>query len=182
MTIGQKARDALYAARKPGEPPLTPEQVAYIIDDAIRSFRRKKAQALPKETKAERNLHFDALAVGCGYKLTEIVNGAGRMIGTALADIQRATPEVTPDEISRRIREYKRRHRDWPCTPKAIASHWAELAPPDELARQLDPYLEPANWREKAAQMYPGIDFADRPWNDIGITIRADIVRRLPNT
>lgn len=42
----------------------------------------------------------------------------------------------------------------------------------------LNPYIEPENWRSRAAQAYPDLDFTGREWGDLGIQTRTEILRK----
>lgn len=74
-----------------------------------------------------RNLRFDALAVAEGSDLSQLPREAGGRIAKALAEIVKATPDVTPDEITRRAANYRRLFPRATVTANAIASHWARL-------------------------------------------------------
>jgi hypothetical protein len=78
----------------------------------------------------ERNPLFDALASVDGSNPQEVQGAAARAIGVALAEIRRATPDVTPDEIKRRAAMWPRHFPDAVFTPTALAKWWARLAKP----------------------------------------------------
>jgi hypothetical protein len=78
----------------------------------------------------KRNLLFDALAdlEGGASGLTPL---AGSAIGKWLREIKWASPGVTPEEIRRRVANYKTHMSpDVACTAAALAKHWAKCAMP----------------------------------------------------
>lgn len=75
----------------------------------------------------KRNPIFDALAVACGHNLGELTDSGTGSIVKAVSQIRKASPDVTPEEIGRRVENYRRKHPSWGLTPPAIAKHWAEL-------------------------------------------------------
>jgi len=74
----------------------------------------------------ERDPIFDALAAAEGSSPAELTKRAAQAIGVAAAEIRKATPTVTPDEVDRRAANY---HRVMPkgatLTAYALAKHWA---------------------------------------------------------
>ena len=75
----------------------------------------------------ERNLVMDALSTADGGP-EGIPDGKWRQIATALKEIRTANPEVTPEEIKRRIANYRTHFADCACTCTAVAKHWALCA------------------------------------------------------
>ena len=74
----------------------------------------------------ERNLPWEALATLDGWSVTsQLTEFAGGRVGVALKQIKAVCPEVTPEEIGRRIRNYRLRYPDAPATSTAISSNWA---------------------------------------------------------
>lgn len=94
---------------------------------AVRSEERVAAGLRPKRSKRERDPLFDALAVACGVNLTEMTPTAAKTIGTALGGIRTATADVTPEEITLRVKNYRRKNPTWTVSPKAIEKHWPTL-------------------------------------------------------
>lgn len=132
-----------------------------------------------RKKSAERDPLFDCLVLSSsGGSLAEITKSSARTTGVALAEIRKATPTVTTEEIERRALCYKRAHRDWPLTPSALAKHWSEFAiNPETNAQKLDPYKTPADWRARFNQTFPGIE-APAEWSAISVPLRTDILRK----
>ena len=83
------------------------------------------------------NLAFDALAELHGG--TDHLSGQmAKTVGVALAGIKRATPNVGPDEINRRVQGYRRlpwnRDRAMPSA-QSLAKWWADCDRPEESSR-----------------------------------------------
>lgn len=80
---------------------------------------------------------FDALCVASGEGRPEgVTPKKARQIGVALAEIKKATPGVTPEEITRRAGNYKAHFRDATISAMAVAMHWARLAQGTQTAGQ----------------------------------------------
>lgn len=79
------------------------------------------------KTTRKRDPIFDALAVACGHNLGELTDSGTGSIVKAVSQIRKASPDVTPEEIDRRVENYRRKHPSWGLTAPAIAKHWAEL-------------------------------------------------------
>jgi hypothetical protein len=77
--------------------------------------------------KRKRNELADALST-CEGGPEGVTAQTWKKIGKALADIKAATPDVTPEEILRRIANYKTHMQNCACTATAMASHWAKCA------------------------------------------------------
>lgn len=75
----------------------------------------------------KRDLCFDALAVACGHNLGELTKSGAQSIGDALAKIRGASPDVTPEEIARRVATYRSRHPQRRFSEQAIAKDWSRL-------------------------------------------------------
>lgn len=149
----------------------------------------KSKQRKPKGAPRERNPLWDTLAIECGIlDLRQITRISAKQIGVALADILAVCPELTSDEIKRRVQGYRRKYPSVACTPFAIASHWAEFGggPRTERAKR-DIYVEPEpGWREKAAEKFPGSmewvnphDWQTIAWKDVSTSIRPDILKAM---
>lgn len=120
---------------------------------AARDDERVAAGKRPKRSKGVRDPLFDTLATACGMNLKEITRTAGQTVGTALAGIRTATPDVTPEEITIRVNAYKRMHSSWALTPKTIEKYWPTLGTGRATAQAaaLDPRIikgEPKGWKE----------------------------------
>jgi hypothetical protein len=70
---------------------------------------------------------FDVLAEVEGSNPLEMTQRGGRTIGVALAEIRKATPDVTPDEIRRRASLWPKHFPDAAFTASALAKHWARM-------------------------------------------------------
>jgi hypothetical protein len=81
---------------------------------------------------------FDTLAAVNGADPRELTTSAARACGVALAEIRKAAPGVTAEEISRRAGNYRTHYPDAALTPSALARRWAESANPAQ-ARGRDP-------------------------------------------
>ncbi len=81
----------------------------------------------PEKKPRERNLHMDALST-CEGGPVGITPPTWKKIAKALADIRAASPDVTPDEILRRIANYRTHFPECACTATAMSSHWATCA------------------------------------------------------
>jgi hypothetical protein len=86
----------------------------------------KPADPDPPKPRA-RNLLADALST-CEGGPVGITPPTWKKIAKALADIRAASPDVTPDEILRRIANYRTHMPDCQCTATAIVNHWATCA------------------------------------------------------
>ena len=144
-----------------------------LTDHAINNAKKRASRA--------RNPLFDALAEATGSNPAQMTSTGSKTLATALAEIKEASPDVTPDQITDAALKYKRIHRDWPLTSMALAKHWGECGPEgagDTRSRKLDPYAPPpANWRELALKRFPGTNVSGTPWEELGISVRADILK-----
>lgn len=80
------------------------------------------AQARPRDPL------FDALAAVDSSDPTKLTKSAARACAVKLAEIKRASPNVSVEEIQLRTARYRKRFRGALCTPAALAKHWAALA------------------------------------------------------
>lgn len=188
VDFGTKLFAALQELRERNNGKITTSQW---IEAANRVFAesttsRKKQ---PKSATRERNPLWDTLALECGIMdLNQITRISAKQIGVALADIQAVCPNLTTEEIKRRVQGYRRKYPSVACTPFAIASHWAEFGggPRTERAKR-DIYVEPEpGWREKAAARFPDAmgwgnphNWATIEWKDVSTAIRPDILKEM---
>lgn len=87
----------------------------------------------PEKAKPSRNLLMDALA-GCGgADPMQVVASAWSGIGKALEQIRGVCPDVSPDEIIRRAKNYRTHMRDNVLTPNALAKNWALCDKPNQF-------------------------------------------------
>jgi hypothetical protein len=94
-----------------------------------------KANALPSRERGRDPL-FDALAVACGLRLDAIPREQARVCGVATAELRAIG--VEPGDIAPAVRRYRMRYPGAAATPKAVANHWAEIAPPARAAPPCD--------------------------------------------
>jgi len=99
-----------------------------------------RAKRVKRETKRERNPLIDALAEIEGADPSEVPPARWRTLGTKLAEIQKATPDVTVEEIHRRAANFpKVMPPHTTLTAPALATHWARCAgnghDPERMAR-----------------------------------------------
>lgn len=82
----------------------------------------------------ERDLLFQAIARAEGSDPTKLTKSAARTVAVALAEIRQASPEVTPEEIERRARNYQSQMPAGSVlTAPALAKHWARCATPRQI-------------------------------------------------
>lgn len=74
-----------------------------------------------------RNELSDALAIACGSDPLQMTSSAARTCAVKAAEIRKASPDVTPDEMKRRAQCYLSKYRDASLTPPALCAHWAEF-------------------------------------------------------
>lgn len=90
------------------------------INKEVKEGKKEKAEKKPRP----RVPLMDALASIEGDPL-QITGPKWGKIAKALADIKAVCPDLTPEEITRRIKNYKENNPTWACTSTAIASNWA---------------------------------------------------------
>lgn len=108
------------------------------------------AGATSKPKKRERNPLLDALA-GCdGSDPMQVTESAWGATAKALKEIREVSPNVTPDEIARRAKNYRAILKDAILTPSALAKNWAKCDwAPGQQARRIEPEIaEPTGWYE----------------------------------
>lgn len=116
------------------------------------------APAAPKIDKRQQAELFNALAMACGINPLECPTAMKKTISVALADIRTVTPNLTPDEIGRRARAYKSKHRDWPLTAMSLAKWWGEFGQDQAKTFAARSSLEPDGWKEILPQVMPDAD------------------------
>ena len=187
MKLEEKIYAALLAEKARG--PLTRDRwlavAALTIEEDKQSRKRRPTGTVAPR---ERNVLFDTLATSTGTQdVTKLTRDAAKSVGVALADILAVEPALTTQEIERVVASYRKRHPLWPCTPFAIAKHWAEFAKTDPTqGAKTDVYQEPPNWKtsEKARLALRASPdtwkiVTERGWFDLGTDVRADILRGL---
>lgn len=78
----------------------------------------------PKPLVRERNKLLDALVAVDGSDPMKSTSPAFKAAAVALKTIKEVSPDVTPEEISRRAKIYRMNNKDWSITPTAIAKYW----------------------------------------------------------
>lgn len=185
MTFGQLCMAKMIAEKK-ARGSLSPDEGASIIDalDAERAVMSKKAPRVASTNgRRARNVLFDTLATETGCRdLSQITRAGARAIAVALADIREVSPDLTPEEISRRASAYRSKHRDWPLTAPALAKYWSEFGGNRTRSAKRDVYVEPAEW-DRVAETLWGQQVASKMaglgWSEISTALRADILREM---
>lgn len=181
--FAQALFDKLAKVREGG--PLSAERWKAIVAE---HYQAAASAPKKKRVKGERNPLIDALAAAVGLDVSQIAPMRWRRLGVALADIRAAMPDVTPEEIRRRVTAYKTKHRDWQLTETSLAMHWSELGGgPKTRSEKLNPYAEPEpHWRIVAKSKYPNAlewmaphDFERMAWADVSMTLRTDILKAM---
>lgn len=90
--------------------------------------RPPDAEVTPKPPRP-RDAAFDALARMTGVDPLQLTKSGAASIGTALSEIRKVFPNVSPDEIGRRVEAYRKLFPRASCTAFAIAKHWAACVP-----------------------------------------------------
>lgn len=129
---------------------------------------------------------FNALALACGINPLECPTAMKKTISVALADIRTVTPNLTPDEIGRRARAYKSKHRDWPLTAMALAKWWGEFGQDQGRTFAARQSLEPDGWKDVLPEVMPDADTATMSyiinqmgWNRMSSDMQSAIKKRL---
>ena len=81
----------------------------------------------PEKTPRPRNELCDALAKACGCDPFEMTATAARTCAVKAAEIKKASPGVTFEEMKHRAELYRSKYQDAALTPSALCSHWAEF-------------------------------------------------------
>lgn len=111
----------------------------------------------PAAPSRPRDALFEALARAEGSNPAELTKSAARAIAVALADIRRATPNVTASEIQNRAVIYRRvMGTNCTLTASALAKHWARCSGVPVAKTGSEPARpEPAGWLEWLAATMP---------------------------
>lgn len=157
------------------------------IDLEIQTTRKTPRAKGTPAPKRPRNPLFDCLATVTGTRNVHEMSRAGlRAVGVALADIQAVTPDLTEDEIKRRAAAFTRAHPTWNLTAPTLAKYWGNFSPRKETTRsgESDPYQEPdlETWHAAADVLYPGTLVTKRPWLDVPIDLRMNILKQITRT
>jgi hypothetical protein len=96
-----------------------------------------EATPSPEKPARARDALFDALATATDRDPTGMTRREQRACGTALADIRRATPTLTPAELQRRAAHYRAHFPQAALTPSALANQWSACdRPPMSAAKE----------------------------------------------
>ncbi len=76
----------------------------------------------------KRNPIMDALALCECNNLAEVSQAGWKRIGSSLKQIREVCPDVTPEEIAKRARNYQTHFDGAALTSNALAKHWARCA------------------------------------------------------
>lgn len=147
-----------------------------------------KSEPAPKHTAAP-DLCFEALSSVCDMVIGDLTPSARGRLNRALAEIRKASPNVTPAEIRARGVAYARK---WPCvtlSPSSLALHWPELAANRaSIAPMIEVLAEPVDWREWLPRAYPR-EVTERGWARTALSLgwlhmphiwRVKIAREMP--
>ena len=99
---------------------------------------KKVKEAKPPKPR-ERNPLLDALIVAEGGNPLETTRGAWSKAAKALAEIGKACPDVTAEEIDARAARYRRKNPKWTLTSMALANHWGELGDTADASSGMNP-------------------------------------------
>ena len=78
----------------------------------------------PKPLARERNKLLDALVSVDGSDPLKSTSPAFKAAAVALKTIREVSPDVTPEEIKRRAKNYRVNYKDWSLTANSIAKYW----------------------------------------------------------
>lgn len=164
---------------KPSDNP----RVTHGVTDREEKIEKNK----PPPALRARDELFDALASATGNDPKGMTSSAAKSCGVKLAEIRKASPDVTPAEINRRAKLYRDKYRDAALTPAGLCAHWGEFATKlngGGVSRP-DPYKEPDfDWRSVARRVYPDAmdwisphDFSKIAWSVIDLNQRSKILQ-----
>jgi hypothetical protein len=177
VTFAAKCRQALSEERercKDGK--ITPARWDEIVNGL---YAIERAMKRPRRTRIDRprNPIFDALAIACGYDLAELTHTGAKTIGVAAAEIRKASPEVEPEEVTRRAKLILAKYDK--AGPFAVSAHWAEFGDGARTERaKRDPYVAPPNWEERVREMFPELEMP-ATWAELSITVRMETIKRI---
>ncbi len=123
--------------------------------------------ARPAKPARPRDVLFEALARAEGSDPLQLTKAGARAIGVALAEIRRASPEVTVSEIQNRAAIYRKvMSHGCTLTAAALAKHWARCsgAPVGKVANE-KPAPVPSEWVAWLDENMPASD--DSAWSQL---------------
>jgi hypothetical protein len=114
----------------------------------------------PAAPSRPRDVLFDALARAEGSDPNQLTKAGARTIAVALADIRRASPDVTVPEINSRAAMYRRAlPAGCTLTAAALAKHWARCSGQRVARVDAEPAKpEPAGWLQWLEANMPATD------------------------
>lgn len=143
----------------------------------------KKPATQPRQP----NPLLEALASIGGANPRETPPSRWSAIQKYLREIKSVTPDVTPEEIKRRERDYLRKYPNATVTPDALAKHWGALAqghqPAGTRVQSIPALPEPPNWQAIIDREFPDSSFASahsaggRKWSAMSAGDRAAVTQ-----
>ena len=152
--------------------------------------RRGKAERSKKIGKAERDRLFEALARGTGSDPNQMTEPELRRCAVAISAIIKATPDITPEEVSAACRKYATVFSSASVTTTAISNNWSKLFSREagqRIENKIDINKEPNfDWCRAVALRYPRERYEDRTaweegvWSLVPSNIKATIWKEGP--
>jgi hypothetical protein len=106
-------------------------------EEQVKEQEEEQETSSPEKPARARDALFDALATATDRDPTGMTRREQRACGTALADIRRATPTLTPAELQRRAAHYRAHFPQAALTPSALANQWSACdRPPMSAAKE----------------------------------------------
>jgi hypothetical protein len=195
-SFGLLCAQAVFLSRRTAhdsKQPFTLKDAAAIIDqlDQCRSPEETPAtpQLIAKPRKAFSQTELiSAMAMACNYNPAELTPPMRATIKTVIVDILSVSPSVSPNEIRSRADAFRRKHKDWPCTPNMIAKFWSELGDSNGLTFTAKQEIAPEGW-EAAFRLYRGESECEDPttteymiglgWEKLGPALRQAVKKRM---
>ena len=157
MNFADAAFDACAAKAKELGRRLNGAEWKQTVQSVYDQFQAEAAAGSKIDKRTQTEL-FNAMAMACGINPLECPAVMKKTISVALADIRTVTPNLTPDEIGRRARAYKSKHRDWPLTAMSLAKWWGEFGQDQAKTFAARTSLEPEGWEEAVPKVMPDAD------------------------
>lgn len=136
----------------------------------------KKYLPAPAAPARKRDELFDCLAKAEGSDPLQLTKRAARTVAVALAEIRKASPAVTAEEIARRAERYRRvMPQGSTMTASALAKHWARCGEIVRISSAPPKPTEPANWRATLKRLFPDAS-DDLAWPALPESVRQQIL------
>ena len=153
-----------------GQPSLGKVNASLLADLADRfeqaEIRRGKAERSKKVGKAERDRLFEALAIGTGSDPKSMTEPELRRCAVAISAIIKATPDVTPEEVSAACKKYHSVFSSASITTSAVANNWSKLVTRESGRKAVNlvdiTKAPPFDWKRAIAIRYPRERYQDR--------------------